>query len=382
MVIETVKRLNKEYGIPVEQIVIAATHTHSGPDYGANHPGTAPAKQLYTDGILAAAKKAMEDRAPARIEIGTTNTDGLNFVRHYEMNDGTYSGDNHGSTESGYKGHATEADTQMQIIRYVREGEDKKDIVTVNWQAHPKMSSTSSTSTGRECKYMLSSDFIGTTRQYVEEAANCHFIYFQGASGNMNPISSIPGETKEDDCVKYGKLLSDAIVAGLDGLKETAGGTIAAKKYTYTAPIDHSEDDKVAQAQKISDYWTQNNDFATCVKMGKEYDIYSPYHASAILTRSRSQGDVSIDIYAVSAGGISFVAAPYEMFDTNGKFIKENTPFDMTFILGYANSHLSYIPSSEAFEYGCYEVDVRRYGKGAAEELADQYVAMLKELKG
>lgn len=108
----------------------------------------------------------------------------------------------------------------------------------------------------------------------------------------------------------------------------------------------------------------------------------SPYHADAILIRSQIREDLSIDVYAVSAGGISFVAFPYEMFDTNGKYIKDNTPFDMTFVLGYANSHLGYIASSEAYEYGCYEVDIRRYEKGTAEKLADQFVTMLKELKG
>lgn len=374
--------ISKEYDIPMEQIMISATHTHSSPDYGADHPNVAAAKQLYIDGVVAAARKAMEDLSPATIQIGTTNPDGLNFVRHYEMNDGTYSGDNHGSAESGYKDYATEADTEMQIIRYVREEEGKKDIITVNWQAHPKLSSSGTTIHGRDHRNLLSSDFVGTAREYVEAETNCHFIYYQGASGNMNPVSSIPGDTKEEDCRKYGKLLSDAIIAGLDGLKESTGGTVAVKKYTFSAPVDHSDDGLVEPAKKISEYWAQSNDYNGSIEMGKEHGIYSPYHADAILIRSRNQGDLSIDVYAVSAGGISFVAFPYEMFDTNGKFIKENTPFDMTFIMGYANSHLGYIASSAAYDYGCYEVDIRRYEKGTGEKLADQFVTMLKELKG
>ena len=40
-----------------------------------------------------------------------------------------------------------------------------------------------------------------------------------------------------------------------------------------------------------------------------------------------------------------------------------------------------YVPDREAFEYGCYEADRTQLQPGSAEELADRYVEMLKELK-
>lgn len=375
--------ISKETGIPMEQIMVSATHTHSAPDYGADHAGSQAATLLLTDGIVEAAKDAIADLSPAKIQIGTADAEGLNFVRHYLMNDGSYSGDNHGSTESGYKDHATEADSEMQIIRYVREEEGKKDILAVNWQAHPKLSSTSTTVHGSESKKLISSDFIGPLREYVQSETKCHFIYYQGAAGNLNPISNIKSENKTSGHAnEVGRLLADVVIGGLDDLKDVSSGTISAKKYTYSAPVDHSDDHLLSVAQSISHYWAESNDYAGCVKQGAEYGIYSPYHANAIVTRAGIQNDLSIDIYAVAAGGISFVAFPYEMFDTNGMYIKENTPFDMTFIMGYANSHLGYIASEKAFEYGSYEVDIRRYEKGTAEKLAEQFVTMLKELKG
>ncbi len=68
--------------------------------------------------------------------------------------------------------------------------------------------------------------------------------------------------------------------------------------------------------------------------------------------------------------------------DTQGMFIKDNSPFKMTFIMGYANDMNFYMPSELSFENGCYEVDNSYYIKGTAEALADRYVAMLNALHG
>lgn len=371
----------KATGVPVDQIMVSATHTHSGPSYATDHANTAVAVNLFKDGVVEAAKAAMEDLAPATIQIGTTETEGLNFVRHYLMNDGTYAGDNYGSFASGIKEHATEADSEIQLIRYVREG-DKKDVLMINWQAHPKVSSTGDTDNGKATRNLLSADFVGSCREYVESQVDCHFIYFQGAAGNLNARSGMAGKTATTDCKEYGKLLGDFIIGGLEGMIQVEPGAVRVKKQTYTAPVDKSDSELVTKAKEISSYWSKTNDRSTCIQMGEPYGIHSPYHANAIVARAQMGDTLSMDVYAISGGGISFITAPYEMFDTNGMYIKDHTPFDMTFILGYANTHNSYIASAQAFDYGCYEADIRRYAKGAAEELADLYVSMLTDLKG
>lgn len=76
---------------------------------------------------------------------------------------------------------------------------------------------------------------------------------------------------------------------------------------------------------------------------------------------------------------VGFAAAPYEMFDTNGMFIKENSPFAHTVIATLSNYSHGYFPSDFTFETGSYEVDTTRFVRGTAERLADQYIAMLTE---
>ena len=134
------EQLTEATGIPAENITVSATHTHSSPAY--------PYTYDYVNRLVQAGKDALADRAPATIQGGSYDVPGMNFVRHYIKNDGTYRGDNFGDDTSGFKSHASDADESMRLIRFVRQG-DKKDVLMVNWQVHPKLASTSETVDGR-----------------------------------------------------------------------------------------------------------------------------------------------------------------------------------------------------------------------------------------
>ena len=90
--------------------------------------------------------------------------------------------------------------------------------------------------------------------------------------------------------------------------------------------------------------------------------------------------DNTARITTVSFGDVALVSAPYEMFDTNGKFIKDSSPFDMTIIATCSNGGMRYVAAEWAYEYGGYEVEYTGFDKGVAESLADSYVSMLNEL--
>ena len=54
---------------------------------------------------------------------------------------------------------------------------------------------------------------------------------------------------------------------------------------------------------------------------------------------------------------------------------------DITFVSSCSNGSNSYIPSQEAFDYGCYESYVATVAPGTGEELVSEYLRMLEELK-
>ena len=358
-------------GVPADNIVMSASHTHSAPDYTVQTAGQGGALNKLKEGLVEAAETAMEDRKPAKMFGGAIDTKGMNFVRHYVCNDGSYCGDNFGSAASGLAGHASEADPQLQMIKFTREGDN--DVYIANFQTHPHQ-------TGGSSKYDLSADVVGEFRLNMEEALDCEIAYFTGAGGNINSRSRIDEENATADFRAWGKKMAD--YAQKVEYKELATGKVQASRMTYQGQINHADDAFAAICRDLRTRWDKGEiTYAEVTTLGAEHGIHlnSPYHAGAVASRASMGNYSEFDISAYSFGDVGFVAAPYEMFDTNGKYIKETSPFAMTIVAELANGSNGYFPSEFAFGYGGYEVDTTKYVCGTAEELADSFVSMLTE---
>ena len=375
------KELSQRYGIPTSAVIIASTHTHSGPDmYQPLAESSARYRQVVADALLTAAEQAMADRKPAALEVGRTHTEGLNFVRSYFMGDHTVAGDNMGSfTDSTVWDHATKPDTEVQLIKVVREG--GKDILMVNWQVHAKLASTNDSELGRARRPYASADLIGVCRDAVEEETDLLFAFFLGGAGNLNPLSRIPEENPVLDHLVYGRELAKVVVAGLDQLKPMATtGPVASKDSVLRGRCNHTEDHLAEKAREIAAMWQKDNNYRQCKAAGEPYGIHSPYHALLILRKLGMGRYENIDVAAARVGGLGFAVVPFEYFDTNSKDINVSSPFEMTFVLSCANGYINYIPSRIGFNYGCYEADSCRYIPGTAELMADRILELLDEM--
>jgi len=363
--------VSKATGVPEGNIVMSASHTHSAPDYGTVAPGQGDALNKLKKGLVKAAETAMEDRKEAKIFVGSVETEGMNFVRHYICNDGTYAGDNFGNASSGYAGHATEADPELQLVKFTREGDN--DVYIANFQTHPHQ-------TGGSSKFDLSADIVGEFRAHMENDLGCEIAYFTGAGGNINSRSRIEEENQTKDWKEWGKRM--AKYAQSAEFTEVATGKVQGATFEFEAKINHADDQWASLGSDLRNRWnTGEITYEQVKQLSAEagFPFNSPYHAGAVSSRASMGNSSSFPIQAFSFGDIGFVAAPYEMFDTSGMFIKENSPFKMTIVAELANGGNGYFPSLTAFGYGGYEVDTTKYVSGTAERLADQYVAMLTE---
>ena len=66
------------------------------------------------------------------------------------------------------------------------------------------------------------------------------------------------------------------------------------------------------------------------------------------------------------------------MFSCNGMYVKENSPFDTTFLISGTSS---YMPSDITYTYRGYEQDTTTYARGTGEMFAEKYVELLGQLK-
>lgn len=369
-------------GVPSERIMMNVTHVHSGPDMtNSNEPNIGKYKvELYAK-VAEAAKAAMDDRSPATMEIARGESENLTFNRHYITTTGQLLSDNM-SRDGEIVSHHHDGDESIQLLIFRRAAEDKKDILAMNWQGHIKMDSTSDTETGKANRSMLSADGVGHLRDYVEANTDYHFAFYLGASGNMNTYSRIQEENRTEKSSEFGQMLGEHV---LDALKTTTpvNGTVIQESHGfYEATVDHTEDHMAADATKVNEVWKTTNSFGEAVNAAPGSGIISPYHAGSILSRANNkEGTRKLELNTFRIGDVAWATTPFETFDVTGMFVKENSPFEMTFFMSMCNGANSYIAAEYAFEKtGTYEVHNRVFVKGTAEGVADQLVEMLKSM--
>lgn len=376
-------KVGEAFGIPEDHVIIAATHTHSQVDLGqrSNFPIVAEYLTKVTNDTFKACQNALDDLKPATMTWNTVDLTGYNFVRHYFSVKDMAVGDNHNSGDFWGAGalakHTTESNHIMYMVRIAREG--GKDILVSNWRAHP-------TITGGSEKTNISSDFVGAIRSYVEKDMDCLFAYYQGEAGNQNPRTRLGSDVEYNpptDVKKYGREVADLIEAvyAADNWETIATGPIVTMHELHDTPTNHSMDAYVGIAREIqaeynADGWT------TAVSQKLQANgLFSPYQCGAIISNSGRAMSQTCSLHATCIGDWLITNEESEMFDTNGTYVRDNSPSKFTFVMSYSDGN-GYIPSQFAYDYGCYEADTARFAPGAGELLADRLVEMAKEMWG
>ena len=335
----TDKAISEATGIPEDKIILNATHTHSAPTLKDNLPGRDNYLNKFNDACAQAAKQAIADLSPATLSYGSIMTENMVRVRHYWMNDGTSHGNGHGTASSGYKEHMYPSDEECQVIRISRPAEVKKDIVMFNLAAHATMASGTNTSS-------LSADFPGYARTYIEDEADVHCAYFIAAGGDSVPNSKIPGEVPNNKNLNaYGEQLGNYVLQALESMTD-------------------------AQGSDISLY--SENLYA---KKGST-SIYTP---GEVLIASQCQTFPTNTMTVGSDVGIVFF--PGELFSTQGRQLKDESPMAMTFVITNSEQDQMYFPNAIAFEHKFYESKTTKYAQGTGEMVAARYVEILTAMK-
>lgn len=327
----------ERYGIPAEHLVINATHTHSAPS--VIYPkavGMDVYRPFFFDALLQAIRTALEDLSPAAARMTRTRTPGLNYVRRYlSKKDGSFIGNWPSPQDLDEAFHETDADEEMRILLFVREG--KKDILMVNWQCHACTSRTSESTLTQ-----ISAEWITTFRSVTEEKLGVHFTYHQGAAGNLISATQIVGE-KSNLCHKrIGRELALLVKQALE----------------CTVPVESTP----FRAHRV--VWEQKRNACWMERMGVKKDTEP------------------LPLSTLAMGEIAFATVPCEWHDTCGRAVRELSPFQMTFVCGYTNGSVSYIPAAFCWENGGYEVTKCHFDKGLGEEIALHHVNTLRNFYG
>ena len=364
---------------PIEQatsidrshIFVAATHTHNAPGLTAVMEQTDRYRAYLGAKVAVAAAQAMADRKPATMQVTSTMTENMTFCRRYMNSEGKLFRNFQGMTMVGPE---SPPDEQLQMLKFVREG--GKDILLVNFQGHyhgvcPFGDSFKS----------VTRNFPGFCRDKLEEQTGCLPAYFSGAGGNL-AVMTIYDKPRNvsSDYIDHGYRLAQYALDAQKDFRPVASGPIRIKSRVYTG-CTKKQPELFEIAEKMCEYFEATNDKEGTMALAKGYPISNVFHAGAIHANSKLGDTFDTTLEAVTIGDLAIACAPCELYDANGKAVKEQSPFDATLVFQLCNGSVGYIPAEYAYANGGYEIETTKFQKGVAEGFQNTFLDMFKEMK-
>jgi hypothetical protein len=288
-----------------EDLILASTHTHSGPESIAltELDQTAAFQKwarLLAERIGSAVQRAAGAMRPARLMTGAGDAPGLGLNRRLESDRGIIRPNRPVPPGCHVIGPEGPNDDSLRVAAFMDRG-GRPIAILVNATAHPVY---------EMCIKQVSPDYPG---ELCLELGRRHpgtvAMFLQGACGNINP----PGvSTGAADARRHAQRLADTVERVLGGLRVAAGPRLAIARRQLALP--------------------------------------------ARTVKGQPQAEpIRAPIAAVRVGDAAFVFLPGEPFVEIGLAIRAASPWKFTIVAGYAEDYIGYIPTDRAFHNGGYE---------------------------
>jgi len=360
-------RANALTGIPKENIMAAATHTHTGasvdfPLYHvkANFPVAGMVAMKAADSI----KRAYDALVPAKLGFGRGEEYDLGFNRRFIMKDGTVR-TNPGMNNPDLKENAGPVDPEVGVIRI--DNEDGSPLaIAVNFACHLDVAGG----------FEFCADFPGEMRRVLRSTyGDIPVIFFSGCCGDINHVDFWGKHPLERGThyLKMGRILAGDVIAVREKIITTDEVEVGAASEIVTGKRRQPTEEDVAWAKQ---YLTEHPEF----EFKSEYiyaNSYIDLYENPILTQD-------YEIQALKIGNIGISAMPSETFVEIGLEIKKDSPFENNFTVELANGCIGYVATELAMiQKGGYETKLSKYiymDENAAKQHHDTAVKLLKKL--
>ncbi len=377
------KGASEATGIPMENIIIAATHTHTGPSLEINSKNELVKE--YTSFVALrvrdAAQFAVADLKEAKMGYGKGVAPNVSFVRRYVMKDGSTK-TNPGVNNPDIVRPVGEVDNSVNVMRFDRVGADT--IVFVNFANHPDVVGGSK----------ISADWPGLLRRNVEkilDGTKC--ILFNGAQGDVNHVNVHPkggdlnGMFMDFDDVSRGyshaqyiaRVVTGGVLQAYDKVNYIDVDTLVSKQKIINVPSNRPDPKDIPEAHRINDLH----------KAGKDSEL--PYKGMMLTTvvaeaarmvRLENGPDAfDMTLSAIAVGPVAIIGIPGEPFNGIGVGLKETEGFEMILPCCLSNGSQGYFPMQDSYDEGGYEARSSSFKAGVAEFIIKEGKELIGSLK-
>jgi hypothetical protein len=370
------RRASKKTGIPAENILIAATHSHTGPlyagalrkhfhDLALAENGSDPYEKVDYASELArklvrVISQADKKATPVRLKAGVAEQAGLSFNRRFHMKNGTVRF-NPGVMNPDIVRVAGPIDPELGMVFFNKAGGGNPDAALVNFTLH--------LDTVGGSKY--AADYPFYIEQSLRQVYGDDFVllFGTGACGDINHIDVTNRERLKTDFI--GNTLAQTVKARESSLENVADPSLAVRSETVHVPLQNFGPDKIAWARQ------------SIKKVGtSELSFIEQVEAYKVLAREMRPGDtigLEVQVFRLSSD-VAVVGLPGEVFVDLGLAIKQASPFATTLVIELCQDAPGYIPTKKAFAEGSYETVNSRIAPGGGEVMVKAAVRLLKEL--
>jgi neutral ceramidase len=378
LVADAREAIEEATGIPGPNVMISATHAHTGPVIAdrsrrsASLGGGSDLSRGFRDGLPAkiaeAVLEADSKKAPARILTASGSESSIAFNRRFHMADGSV-GWNPGKGNPNILKPAGPIDPEVPVV-YVESLDGDPIAVYVNYAVH--LDNVGGPAISADLPYTLSKCLAAF------KGPDLVTLFTAGCCGDINHINVNWSEPQKghDNAARMGVILAAEVLRLWPELEEVEVASIRVARETVELPLPEVGPDDEAKAEEVAGRHRSGS--------APQPSFLETVHAYKVLDVAGREGEPwEIEVQAVSIGDrIAWVSLPGEIFVELGLEIKQDSPFKRTIIAELANGSIGYIPSRRAYGQGNYEVVSARCAEGSGEMLVHAAVRLLKGLHG
>ena len=327
-------RIEAETGIPFANIILTATHTHSGPHTYTENVDPEYIETVVVAGIVDAVKQAKETMQP--VTMGYACGESLVGVNRRE--DGKKNQASLGQCPWGC------FDPRMTVVTF-KNGEGKIAASLIHYGCH-------GTSAGLNKE--VTQDWPGVMVRRIEELTGATAAFFNGAIGDVGPRIT-NGRTMGD--IHYveelGGVAAQDATRILKSVTQYTDGDVQCVNSTVALPLKKRLALEEAQEKLKA---CVKNKYADEIAMKRYYEsVVMAYEAGVEEAESYVEEQVLLRV-----GNLVFVAFAYELFSEISLRIQKECKDLVVLPLSIANGYTSYFPTQSQLCRGGYEIDMFR----------------------
>jgi neutral ceramidase len=290
--------------IPNYDILIACTHTHSGPDTLDWYDFAPPIDQMWLSNLFEAITNAAIQSLKNMTDVYMDFVYGsVSLAINRRLKD-----------ENGLVRLRPNSDgptcQEMHLIRFFTKRKKLRAMI-LHHAVHPVVLGNDS--------FCISGDWCGVACTNIEQTLNCNVLYLNGASGDQNPI------------IWTGKSYNEMIFMAEKFAKAVCE--------TSSTPPQFADDNFIFSNQKDVKILSKPH----------------PYLIKAQQRRLDKELNITFSVQVFKIGPISLITAPGECLIETGWAITSGLDQNPVLVVSYANDYIGYLPMPHIYTEGGYE---------------------------